>query len=387
MPNPKILIPQAWKTIADKHDVEDKDLYSALTSYQKLKEEEHDERLAALKVVNKHATLLRKDKEIAALSPVVKYLAELLAALPTEEREVLKAKAAAAAQQKENLALKKAEAKQEDGEDEDDGADYATKLLAAFQKLKGAKDVAYQFIICDAKPYCGLAVAKRITPKHKEELSKLTDGKRFLPIGTCHFDDGKYVFAMEHPVTGLARRIQDSIKNFTGKKLPIMVGTESEGAEDEKPAAGQAAAAASAKVPQFSPERLQKLAKAPDVWHETRKTLMKNVDLLKTAVRKQFAEEGPELVAEIEQNFHKLDGIFDTLDQKLADSLAKAHSVQDPAARHAELQNAKGILAKYIQYVKSEPMIAHIDSNPFGVQTNLKQTLSQSLTNVAQTIS
>ena len=82
----------------------------------------------------------------------------------------------------------------------------------------------------------------------------------------------------------------------------------------------------------------------------------------------------------------KLDGILDKLDRRLADSLDKARAAKDAAARSAELRNSKSLLADYIKYVKAEPMIAHIDSNPFGVKTNLKQNLTTSLTQMAQAI-
>ena len=77
---------------------------------------------------------------------------------------------------------------------------------------------------------------------------------------------------------------------------------------------------------------------------------------------------------------------MEKLDDKLAHSLAKAHAAKDPAARAAELKTSKVILADYIKYVKSETMIAHIDSNPFGVQTNLKKVLTDSLMHMAQSI-
>ena len=51
-----------------------------------------------------------------------------------------------------------------------------------------------------------------------------------------------------------------------------------------------------------------------------------------------------------------------------------------------ELGVAKAILAEYIKYVKSEPLIEHIDANPFGVKTGLKAALAGSLTHLAQSI-
>jgi hypothetical protein len=41
----------------------------------------------------------------------------------------------------------------------------------------------------------------------------------------------------------------------------------------------------------------------------------------------------------------------------------------------------------YIKFVKTEePLLAHIDSNPFGVETNLHKTLTEKLTHMAQAI-
>jgi hypothetical protein len=62
-----------------------------------------------------------------------------------------------------------------------------------------------------------------------------------------------------------------------------------------------------------------------------------------------------------------------------------ANAAKDEAARKAELKNAKAILADYIQYVKSEPLIAHIDTNPW-VKVDLKKTLVDTITHMAQSI-
>src|SRR5438067_233400 len=90
------------------------------------------------------------------------------------------------------------------------------KALTEYDKLK---DVSFEFIVCEGKPHPCVMVAKKITPKHKEQLSKAAGSKRFLHLGTCRFEDGKYNFAMEKPVAGLARKLQESIKHHTGKKF------------------------------------------------------------------------------------------------------------------------------------------------------------------------
>ena len=48
----------------------------------------------------------------------------------------------------------------------------------------------------------------------------------------------------------------------------------------------------------------------------------------------------------------------------------------DAAKRNAELQSAKASLADYIRYVNTEPLVGHIDANPFGVDTKLRHVLT-----------
>ena len=50
------------------------------------------------------------------------------------------------------------------------------------------------------------------------------------------------------------------------------------------------------------------------------------------------------------------------------------------------LKNAKAILTQYIGYVKSEPLVAHMDQNPFGVKTDLRALLAGGLTDAAKAI-
>jgi hypothetical protein len=315
---------------------------------------------------------------------------------------------------------------------------------------------------------------------------------------------------METPATGLARKLQESVKHFTGKKLPIMVGTEACDADEEGPAAaanpekqaqsdpkpslhtkdpeaqkGEAPTPAAENIPAAEPkaapggpfnisapvgrggknkpedvlavqnalnkkakaglkadgkcgpktiaaiEAFQKgigmprpdgridpgrgtaralassgpmppapeplkpiampklgkpeLVKAPTVWHGMRKIVDNNLAQVKKAVRGHYAHEHPDLVKEIDSNLEKLDGITDKLDHRIADTLAKAHAAKDEAARKLELKNAKGILAEYIKFVKTEPLIAHVDANPW-VKVDLKKTLVDTMTHMAQTM-
>jgi peptidoglycan hydrolase-like protein with peptidoglycan-binding domain len=128
------------------------------------------------------------------------------------------------------------------------------------------------------------------------------------------------------------------------------------------------------------------LDKAPDAWHNTRNIVQTNIGELKKAVRSHYSAENPALLKDIEKNLKKLDGILDKLDTKLAESLANAKTAKNDAERKNHLKNSKVILTNYITYVKSEPLIDHIDKNPWGVQTNIKKSLSATMMHIAQAI-
>ena len=130
-----------------------------------------------------------------------------------------------------------------------------------------------------------------------------------------------------------------------------------------------------------------RLAQAPDAWQRTQREIAAGVDRLKTAIRDEFAEEAPELLAEIDRNLDKLDGVLDFLDDRLAAALRKAGVEADPAARARAMKDARTVLADYIGYVGSEPLIAGIDANPFGVRIDLRKRLTESLREVAVAIS
>lgn len=79
--------------------------------------------------------------------------------------------------------------------------------------------------------------------------------------------------------------------------------------------------------------------------------------------------------------------MMEKFDSRLEQSLSKAHESQDDAARKAELANSKKIIADYLKFMASEPLIGHLDNNPFGVSMNFKATLTASLTQLAKRVS
>ena len=109
------------------------------------------------------------------------------------------------------------------------------------------------------------------------------------------------------------------------------------------------------------------LKKAPVVWHGTRGVLEHNIGVLKRAIGAEFAREHPDIVADIDKGVGRLDVVLERLDRRLADALTKAHGAATETARKGELKTAKAILAEYLAYATSEPLIGQIDANPFGV--------------------
>ena len=255
----------------------------------------------------------------------------------------------------------------------------------AFKKLKSMNGKPMKYVVCEARPLCGLAVARRISSKHKQELTGVTGGsRRFLQIGECHFEDGAYIFISEQSVPGLARRLQKAVRNFTGKKFKIVHGGETIEEDDEQPDAeheeeAQAPAAAAA-----APEPAA-LGKAPEVWRKTLETIEANIGQLKDTVLKEFGDEEPEILDEVKELITRFDGVLEKMDHSLVDSLVKAHAAQDAAARAAELKKSKDILKDFIEHVKSDELIAHIDKNPW-FDTNLKHHLGEGLKHMAEAI-
>ncbi|MEI9893459.1 MAG: peptidoglycan-binding protein [Chthoniobacter sp.] len=551
----KLLTESGLKAILSKHKIKDNGLQRALAAYDKLKDDEHDACLEQLAQITKLATALKKAREVAENKAVVDYLNDVLDAKDDEEKDVEKDKEAAAKTDaaNKNAQKKKDENKndneeedededEEDGPSEEEEGDYSSQLVTAFAKTKSLNGSPLSFILCDARPFPAIMVAKRISSKHRKQLTEITGGsKKFLHIGSIHFEDGKFVITTDQQVPGLARRVQASVKNYVGKKYRFAhggettddgedggtsensdspdnsndtdsdsndntntaqarsdagasaggggpgpqttppSGGESGGAAEKDPAAaagekaGEPAEDGAPKGPfsikgavgrgaknaaedvkavqvalnkqakaglkvdgecgpktiaaimafqqtlgQAKPDGLvspgrgtarglaglvkpgppatppnpvappilgkAELAKAAAVWHSTRDVLQKNIAELQKAVKGHYAAEHPDLLKQIHQGLGKLDVILNTLDTKLADSLGKAVASVGDGARNTELQNCKSILTEHIKYVKSEPLIAHIDQNPFGVETNIKKVLTDALTHMAQSI-
>jgi len=135
-----------------------------------------------------------------------------------------------------------------------------------------------------------------------------------------------------------------------------------------------------------SDARQARLSKAAVAWREVHRLADQRIAELKAAIVAHYASGQPEVLAEVEKGAAQLDAILDNVDHSLADILDDAAGAVGEAAMKAELQNAKARVTQYIGYVKSEPLVAHMDRNPFGVKTGLKDLLATGLTEAARAI-
>jgi peptidoglycan hydrolase-like protein with peptidoglycan-binding domain len=126
------------------------------------------------------------------------------------------------------------------------------------------------------------------------------------------------------------------------------------------------------------------LDKGAFVWHSTRDILNKNIDELKKGVRAAYGTEHPEIFKAIDQSMGKLNKVVDKLDTRLADALDAAYKAPSDQARVPELKKAEGIMKEYLQYVDAEPLIANMDTNPFGVKTSLQKIISDALVHLSE---
>ncbi len=89
----KSLADAAWKDVAAKNKLRDNGLLKALEKLKRLDDDEHDDAAKTLDEAIKLAGQLKKDKAVAAVPAATKFIAEMLAAADTAQRDVAKAKA------------------------------------------------------------------------------------------------------------------------------------------------------------------------------------------------------------------------------------------------------------------------------------------------------
>jgi len=217
---PKVLTEREWKVVAGKNNIKDNGLQRALAQYEDADEDDHAAQLAGIAKVNQLAAALQRNKDVAGNEAVVDYLDEIQEAADAEQKEIGKAKTTA------DRAAAAAEKQEKEEEN------YQAKLGVALQKLKSSRGLSYEFLLCDAQDGCAVILAPAISAQRRQQLMRVAGGRRLVGPGTCRFEDGKYVFATDRPVSGMVKKLQAALLEHTGRRLPVVLGDESAEGEE-----------------------------------------------------------------------------------------------------------------------------------------------------------
>ena len=397
----KVLNDSAWKEVLAKNKtVKDNGMLKALADIKKLGDDDHDNAQKILDDVVKLTAQLKKSKDTSPA--VAKFLAELSSAADVAMRDIAKAKAEADKKSRAEAEAKK-QAEKQSRDDEGDGEEESSELLTTKmipllrQVNKG--EIMHVLVARAGKQVAVMMSRKPIPPARRKLLADelgVSGGIKYFG-GHCVKEGGATMFVLKSEVAGLAKQLKLALLNQTGLRVKKLSCRGEDGETDDDLEEDDDVTVADGDqgdddVPKFVPgvdiarEPSPELASAPQDWDGTRELLQRNINSLKRAVQTQIADEGDAVVDEINGHMEKLDRILGKLDRRLADSLATAAATRDAEDRKQALRESKAILAEYIRYVSSEPLIAHLDANPFGVKTELKSTLSASLTKLARAI-
>ena len=392
MSNSKFLSDNGWKDVAAKNNVKDNGLLKKLADFKRVGDDKRDDALNLLDEALKLAGQLKKDKKTAPAAG--KYLDEVVAAAETAVRELGKAKAEAdkAAKAKAET-QKKAQAEAAKHADDDDDEDeespeLLTTKLKPLLRLVAKGETMHALVAKSGKQVVVMLSRKPIPPARRKMLAEQLGGgsTKYYP-GHCGLEAGATTFVLKAEVAGMSKLVKRALLAQTGLRVN-KVKCRGEDGDDDDEDDGNASPARDEpeKKDDERDGRVAELGTAPEVWLGTRELLEGRIAALKKSVRTQLDGEDAAFVKTIDGHLVKIDRILGRLDQRLTDSLIKAREAGNAGDRASELAVSRAILGEYIRYVGSERLIEHIDENPFGVKTELRATLVNSLTQLAKAI-
>lgn len=290
----------------------------------------------------------------------------------------------------------KAGAKGGEDDDDDDKSDlFDLVVIRKLIRKVPQKDLLFAFASAGNPEDCKLVLKRKGNPKTLGMLVKKESGIPKVTWGIAsQADDDRDTLVLDimgKQLPGMEKKAKKLLK--IQKLLPFKkVRLAKGGIEvEDLPEDEEATDERGSKKPQDEKAEISKkvqetLIKAPAIWQNTRRTIAKNITQLKNAIRKAFASEGRKAIADIDKDMKAIDGVLVMLDDRLGKSLANAGAAKDRRAFDAELKGTLATLKFYEKYAASDPLIKHIDANPFGVKTDLQKTITASLRNVQKTV-
>jgi hypothetical protein len=162
-----------------------------------------------------------------------------------------------------------------------------------------------------------------------------------------------------------------------------LLGGASTAAAAPQSAASPAPQPATAAAP--APGKFVAMQKSRLIWDSARKRVAGELQALRAAITD--AAKDDQDVAAIMTALNQLDEILVNLDESLLDKLDDLLSTTEPAAHAKLLQEAKAIIAQYVAYTQSSPLVAKLDGNtPFGVKLSVASTMGATLKALQATI-
>lgn len=284
------------------------------------------------------------------------------------------------------------------------------KELTAALKIAKKKPRNYLFAAGSKLEEHYLFLSKKRIPKSMMKEAKAASKSPKAYLGTCEYDkdSGVLVFETDKPfadkqVKGLRNLVKkrgglksletelkqvaaikemdfddDDDDSVTGDAPAGPINQE----EEESMPAG--AASQQAPEPQAAPAvSSEKFLQAEAAWNKTRELLSKDVDKLKKAIVTEMR--GVDDTAGLVKSVKQLDSVLDKLGDDLSKTLKQAANAGGDEAAKFQKQ-AMNQINDYARYVKTDPMVKGLDSNPF-TKVNIKKAAQSALDVLEKTLS
>jgi hypothetical protein len=325
---------------------------------------------AALKDPARDASALRAmNAFVVEKANAGEYEAALKALLKMEETLTAKPAAGEAGKPKPEGTAKDAEGEGEQGEDEDEEE---KKEAAEFQKDVKAKMVAamsqvrtlvpregekrkpqMRFMAYLAGKGSAVLVAKKVGGGSKKvlaEIAGVTGGQ--IVMGECIFEKSAHTFVLENVPGGLAKKLAAALLAETGTKYKVRVrnADSSVDLDDETDVDPDETGTKGTNV-RFARLRLQ--------WDSKKKAVAAELESLRKTILEEYNDK------ENAAATTKLNKILARFNTGLGDTLDALYNAADPAAQQQFKDKSLAIAKQYLSYVESDPLIAHVEDNPF----------------------
>jgi hypothetical protein len=113
-------------------------------------------------------------------------------------------------------------------------------------------------------------------------------------------------------------------------------------------------------------------------WNAKKQAIGGRLAALHQAILSEFNDSDGNTAAQ------KLDRVLARFNEGLGDTLDEMRNATTPQARSQLAAKSSAIADRYLSYLESDPLVAHLEGNPFNINLQIKETLSAPLTQLKQ---